>query len=69
MDTLELTVAQCRYIAAIRTRSPDADVIVHRTRSGVILEVRRGRRSELARLDPSGRVRHDRHVRPAAQAA
>jgi hypothetical protein len=63
MEPLELTVEQCRFIAAVRARNPRADVRVHRTRAGVILEVRQGRRVELARVDAFGRVRHDRHVR------
>jgi len=66
MNTLELTVEQCRYIAAVRARSPRAQVVVHPARGGIILEVRQGRRMELARLDASGRVRHDRYVRVAA---
>ncbi len=66
MEPLELTLEQCRFIAAIRARSPRAAVTVHRTRGGIIVEVRQDRRVELARLDAAGRVRHDRHVRVAA---
>jgi len=69
MDPSELTVAQCRVIAAVRARSPKADVIVHRARGGVILEVRAGRRVQLARLDAFGRIKHDRHVRDALRPA
>jgi hypothetical protein len=65
MESTELTVAQCRVIAAVRAKSPNADVVVHRSRSGVILEVRSGRRVQLARLDVFGRIRHDRNVRDA----
>ncbi len=67
MEPLELSVEQCRFIAAVRARTPRADVRVHRTRAGVILEVREGRRVELARVDAFGRVRHDRHVRAPAR--
>jgi hypothetical protein len=67
MEPLELTVEQCRFIAAVRARNPRADVRVHRTRAGVILEVREGRRVELARVDTFGQVRHDRHVRPPSR--
>jgi len=66
MDALELTVAQCRFVAAVRARNPRADVILHRTRAGIIVEVRAGRRSELARVDAAGRVRHDRRVHTGA---
>jgi hypothetical protein len=67
MEELELTVPQCRFIAAVRDRNPEAIVILHRSRAGVIVEVRAGRRCELARVDGFGRVRHDTHLRPAAQ--
>ncbi len=63
MESLELTVEQCRFIAAIRARSPRAVVEMHDSRDGIILEVRQGRRVQLARLDSAGRIRHDRHVR------
>lgn len=69
MDPSELTVAQCRVIAAVRARSPKADVIVHPARGGVILEVRAGHRVELARLDIFGRLKPDRHVRSALRPA
>lgn len=65
-ESLELTVEQCRFIAAIRARSPRAVVEIHHSRDGIILEVRQGRRVQLARLDGSGRIRHDRHVRVGA---
>jgi hypothetical protein len=66
MEGLELTVPQCRFVAAVRERNPQAQVTLHRRRTGVIVEVRCGRRCELARVDVFGRVHHDHHIRPAA---
>jgi len=63
MAPLELTVAQCRFLARLRANLPQASVILHGARRGVIIEVRHGHRVELARLEPSGRVRRDRLVR------
>lgn len=63
METPELTVEQCRFIAAVRARNPRAVLTLHGTRGGLIVEVRDGRRVELACVDRSGLVRHDRDVR------
>lgn len=63
MASLELTVAQCRFLARLRANLPGAAVTLHGARRGVIVEVRLGRRVELARLEPSGRLRRDRLVR------
>jgi hypothetical protein len=64
-EGLELTVPQCRFVARLRERNPSADVILHPTRAGVIVEVREGRRCELARVDVFGRVHPDHSLRTA----
>jgi len=65
MNPLELTVAQCRFLARLRANLPNASVTLHGARRGIIVEVRLGRRVELARLEPSGRLARDRVVRAA----
>ena len=51
----ELTPTQARAIAALRLRHPGAEVVAHQKPWGVLVEVRRGRRTvELARFDWSG---------------
>jgi hypothetical protein len=59
MDTVELSVEQCRTLARIRATRPDAEVTLHGTRAGLVVEVRRGMRVELARLEASGHVLRD----------
>ena len=65
MAPVELTIEQCRTLARIRGRRPGADVRLHRTRHGVVVEVRRGRRVELARLGSSGEVEPEQRLRLA----
>lgn len=60
MDTLELSVEQCRTLARIRATRPDAEVTLHGTRAGLVVEVRRGLHVELGRLEVSGHVLRDR---------
>jgi hypothetical protein len=66
MAPVELTTAQCRALARIRGGRPGAEVRLHRTQAGVVVEVRRGRRVELARLGPSGEVERDQRLRLAS---
>lgn len=62
----ELTVEQCRTLARIRRRAVGAEVRLHRLREGIVVEVRRGRHSELAHLDSAGGVRLEQRLRLAA---
>jgi hypothetical protein len=64
---IELTTDQARLVARLRRRFPDDDVRAHQRRWGVILEVRRGRRTiSLTALDGDGGVRDDRPLPRAA---
>jgi hypothetical protein len=65
MAPVDLTIEQCRTLARIRRRQPGAEIRLHRTRDGVVVEVRRGLRSELARLDAGGRVEPEQRLRLA----
>ena len=64
MAPSELTVEQCRTLARLRARRPDALVSLHAAGRDVVVELRRGRRSELARLDSDGRLIADRPLIP-----
>jgi hypothetical protein len=64
---IELTTDQARYIARMRSASPDADVRVHQRAWGVIVEVRRaGRTVALVAFDAHGGVHRDAPLRRAA---
>jgi hypothetical protein len=62
MTPVELTIAQCRTLARIRDRRPNAEVRLHRTRGGVVVEVREGRHVELARLGAAGEVEREQRL-------
>ncbi len=63
----ELTPQQARRIAALRARHPGAELLVHRRPWGLIVEVRRGRRTvELERFDWSGGAAGDEPLTLAA---
>ena len=64
---IELTTDQARLVARLRRRFPDDDVRAHQRPWGVIIEVRRGRRTiSLTALDGDGGVRDDRPLPHAA---
>jgi hypothetical protein len=63
----ELSTDQARYIARMRGAWPDADVRVHQRTWGVIVEVRRRRRTvALVAFDADGGVHRDAPLRRAA---
>jgi hypothetical protein len=66
MRSPELSVEQCRTLARIRALRPGAEVRLHPTRNGLVVEVRRGRQIQLVRLDDSGAIRRDRRLRLAS---
>lgn len=60
MEPLELSLPQCRALARIQARHPEARIIVHATAHGPVVEVRRGHQLALARLDAEGGLEPDR---------
>jgi hypothetical protein len=65
-DLADLSVEQCRALAQIRARRPDAVLTLHPTSHGVVLEVRSGRQVALARLTPSGSLQPDQPLKLAS---
>jgi hypothetical protein len=62
MAPVELTTEQCRTLARIRGGRPGAEVRLHRTRRGLVVEVRRGRRVELACVNAFGEVEREQRL-------
>jgi hypothetical protein len=66
VDLADLTVEQCRVLAQIRARRPDALLTLHPTAHGVVVEVRMGRQMALARLTSSGSLQRDEPLKLAS---
>ena len=66
MTPRELSTEQCRVVARLRARLPEAEIRLHLTRRGLVVEIRRGRRSELAHLDAAGVLVRERRLSPLA---
>jgi hypothetical protein len=63
----ELTTDQARYIARMRSGWPDAEIRVHQRAWGVIVEVRRDKRSvAIVAFDAGGGVQRDAPLQRAA---
>jgi hypothetical protein len=63
----ELTTDQARYIARMRSGWPDAEIRVHQRAWGVIVEVRRDRRSvAIVAFEADGGVQRDAPLQRAA---
>jgi hypothetical protein len=63
MAPAQLSVEQLRTLARLRAAQLDASITVHQTLRATIVELRRGRRSQLALLEPSGNLLPDKSVR------
>jgi hypothetical protein len=66
MERPDLTVEQCRALARLRQRRPDACLKLHSNAQGLVIEVRSDRRVALARLAPSGALEPDRPLKLAS---
>jgi hypothetical protein len=64
MAPTELSPQQCRTVAQIRSCQPQAEMRLHDKPGGVLIELRRGHRAQLAFIDPAGALVPDQSLRP-----